>query len=51
MKLLKTIQTLPLKWKILLGVQGVVTIGMMIQRQSMIKDNKKKDTSTIQDKL
>ena len=47
MKLLKSIQALPLKWKILLGVQGIVTIGMMIQRQLMIKDNKKKDSISI----
>ena len=46
MKLLKTLTSIPLKWKVLFGIQGVVTIGMMIQRQNMIMNNKNKEKTS-----
>lgn len=39
MKILTKIQNLPIKWKLLISIQGLITIGMMIQRQQMIREN------------
>lgn len=42
-KMLSKFQRLPLKWRILLGVQIVVTCGIMVHRVRLIEEKKRSD--------
>ena len=41
----KIVNKLPFKWKLLFGVQGIVTVAIMISRQSMITKHKDREIS------
>jgi len=41
----KAINKLPIKWKLLFGIQSIVTVAIMVSRQSMINNHKDKEIS------
>jgi hypothetical protein len=44
---MKSFRRLPLKWQLLLGIQGLVTVGIMIHRVSLIKTSNKRENQQI----